>query len=235
MAGTGTALVLLGYVIRACSLRRTRATLVGVTGSRREPGPAPDPERPGAPGAAAATVAAWRVVTPLVVLVSGGLFVVSAQSTARAPTCARAATPTWPRWSRTEADELRRPPRPGRRAHRRGRGADRRGRRRRGAAAASAEVERARGTRPAWPSRPAPGVTRRALRRPERGRRRRASSDPNLLVVHQQDIQAVVNAMWKGGADARSPSRASGSSPPPASSATATPCSSRACPTPSPT
>ncbi|MFZ2015020.1 MAG: DUF881 domain-containing protein [Nocardioides sp.] len=26
--------------------------------------------------------------------------------------------------------------------------------------------------------------------------------NPNLLVVHQQDIQAVVNAMWKGGANA---------------------------------
>lgn len=26
--------------------------------------------------------------------------------------------------------------------------------------------------------------------------------DPNLLVVHQQDIQAVVNALWAGGADA---------------------------------
>jgi uncharacterized protein YlxW (UPF0749 family) len=26
--------------------------------------------------------------------------------------------------------------------------------------------------------------------------------DPNLLLVHQQDIQAVVNAMWKGGAQA---------------------------------
>lgn len=26
--------------------------------------------------------------------------------------------------------------------------------------------------------------------------------NPNLLLVHQQDIQAVVNAMWKGGADA---------------------------------
>lgn len=26
--------------------------------------------------------------------------------------------------------------------------------------------------------------------------------DPNLLVVHQQDIQAVVNALWKGGAEA---------------------------------
>src|SRR4029077_4207681 len=26
--------------------------------------------------------------------------------------------------------------------------------------------------------------------------------NPNLLLVHQQDIQAVVNAMWKGGASA---------------------------------
>jgi uncharacterized protein YlxW (UPF0749 family) len=26
--------------------------------------------------------------------------------------------------------------------------------------------------------------------------------NPNLLLVHQQDIQAVVNAMWKGGAEA---------------------------------
>lgn len=29
-----------------------------------------------------------------------------------------------------------------------------------------------------------------------------AAGDKNLLVVHQQDIQAVVNAMWKGGATA---------------------------------
>ena len=29
-----------------------------------------------------------------------------------------------------------------------------------------------------------------------------ATGDKNLLVVHQQDIQAVVNAMWKGGASA---------------------------------
>ena len=29
-----------------------------------------------------------------------------------------------------------------------------------------------------------------------------STQDPNLLVVHQQDIQAVVNAMWKGGARA---------------------------------
>jgi uncharacterized protein YlxW (UPF0749 family) len=29
-----------------------------------------------------------------------------------------------------------------------------------------------------------------------------AGIDPNLLIVHQQDIQAVVNAMWAGGAEA---------------------------------
>lgn len=29
-----------------------------------------------------------------------------------------------------------------------------------------------------------------------------ASGDKNLLVVHQQDIQAVANALWKGGAEA---------------------------------
>jgi uncharacterized protein YlxW (UPF0749 family) len=28
-----------------------------------------------------------------------------------------------------------------------------------------------------------------------------AGTDPNLLVVHQQDIQAVVNALWAGGAE----------------------------------
>ena len=47
-----------------------------------------------------------------------------------------------------------------------------------------------------------------------------ANGDKNLLVVHQQDIQAVVNAMWKGGAR-RSSSRASAWSPRPASSARA--------------
>jgi uncharacterized protein YlxW (UPF0749 family) len=29
-----------------------------------------------------------------------------------------------------------------------------------------------------------------------------SAENPNLLLVHQQDIQAVVNAMWKGGASA---------------------------------
>ncbi|MFZ2502122.1 MAG: DUF881 domain-containing protein [Nocardioides sp.] len=32
--------------------------------------------------------------------------------------------------------------------------------------------------------------------------RETSEEDPSLLVVHQQDIQAVVNALWRGGADA---------------------------------
>ncbi len=31
---------------------------------------------------------------------------------------------------------------------------------------------------------------------------RATDNDPNLMVVHQQDIQAVVNALWRGGAQA---------------------------------
>jgi uncharacterized protein YlxW (UPF0749 family) len=34
-----------------------------------------------------------------------------------------------------------------------------------------------------------------------RGEQVPAGTDPNLLVVHQQDIQAVANALWQGGAE----------------------------------
>ncbi|TMK82940.1 MAG: DUF881 domain-containing protein [Actinobacteria bacterium] len=34
--------------------------------------------------------------------------------------------------------------------------------------------------------------------------RRSPTGDPNDLVIHQQDIQAVVNALWAGGAEAMS-------------------------------
>jgi len=37
---------------------------------------------------------------------------------------------------------------------------------------------------------------------PRRPGRPPLSSDPNDLVVHQQDVQAVVNALWSGGAEA---------------------------------
>ena len=155
-------------------------------------------------------------------------------ATARAPTCARAATPTSRRSSGTEAD--RATPR-----SRRGSPTlnddvatltdpvdDREVHRYQRAGRASSR------TRPAWCRAQGPGVTVTLSDAPEDVDRLR-DRDINLLVVHQQDIQAVVNAMWKGGAEPRSPSRASGSSPPPASSARATPCSSRACPTRSPT
>lgn len=29
-----------------------------------------------------------------------------------------------------------------------------------------------------------------------------ATADPDMLVIHQQDVQSVVNALWRGGADA---------------------------------
>ena len=61
------------------------------------------------------------------------------------------------------------------------------------------------------------------------------SQDLNLLVVHQQDIQAVVNAMWKGGAERGHRPGPADHHRRPASSARATPCSSRASPTRSPT
>lgn len=46
-----------------------------------------------------------------------------------------------------------------------------------------------------------PGITVTLADAPE-DVRDSSTEDPNLLVVHQQDIQAVVNAMWKGGATA---------------------------------
>lgn len=47
-----------------------------------------------------------------------------------------------------------------------------------------------------------PGVTVTLDDAPEA--QREADVDPNALIVHQQDIQAVVNALWAGGAEAMS-------------------------------
>ena len=47
-----------------------------------------------------------------------------------------------------------------------------------------------------------PGVTVTLSDAPDDVSTSSSAIDPNLLVVHQQDIQAVVNAMWKGGAQA---------------------------------
>ena len=57
-------------------------------------------------------------------------------------------------------------------------------------------------TRPGSTPRTGPGVTVTLSDAPEEVIDVDAPSDMNLLVVHQQDIQAVVNAMWKGGAEA---------------------------------
>ena len=56
---------------------------------------------------------------------------------------------------------------------------------------------------PEGPRRPDPARRARADGHPlgrARGDHQLLDADLNLLVVHQQDIQAVVNAMWQGGA-----------------------------------
>ena len=67
-------------------------------------------------------------------------------------------------------------------------------------AAPSAELERAAGLVPMT----GPAVTVTLNDAPRRPGRPPLSEDPDDLVVHQQDLQAVVNAMWAGGAEAMS-------------------------------
>jgi uncharacterized protein YlxW (UPF0749 family) len=63
---------------------------------------------------------------------------------------------------------------------------------------ASAEVEMAAGLVPLT----GPAVTVELDDAPRRPGRPDLSADPDDLVVHQQDVQAVVNALWAGGAEA---------------------------------
>lgn len=63
---------------------------------------------------------------------------------------------------------------------------------------ASSELERASGLVPVT----GPGVTVALDDAPRRAGRPALSDDPDDLVVHQQDVQAVVNALWSGGAEA---------------------------------
>ena len=65
-------------------------------------------------------------------------------------------------------------------------------------AAAPAELEMAAGLVPVR----GPGVTVSLDDAPRRPGRPPLSDDPDDLVVHQQDVQAVVNALWSGGAEA---------------------------------
>jgi len=65
-------------------------------------------------------------------------------------------------------------------------------------AAAAAELEMAAGLVPVE----GPAVTVSLDDAPRRDGRPALSDDPDDLVVHQQDVQAVVNALWAGGAEA---------------------------------
>jgi uncharacterized protein YlxW (UPF0749 family) len=65
-------------------------------------------------------------------------------------------------------------------------------------AQAPAELEVAAGLVPAA----GPGLTVSLDDAPRRTGRPDPSDDPDDLVVHQQDVQAVVNALWAGGAEA---------------------------------
>ena len=66
------------------------------------------------------------------------------------------------------------------------------------AASASPELEMAVGLRPVT----GPAVTVSLDDAPQRPGRPALSDNPDDLVVHQQDVQAVVNALWAGGAEA---------------------------------
>jgi len=67
-----------------------------------------------------------------------------------------------------------------------------------GAAAAPPELELAAGLVPVA----GPAVTVSLDDAPRRDGRPELSDDPDDLVVHEQDVQAVVNALWAGGAEA---------------------------------
>ena len=176
---------------------------------------------------------AWRVGHAARASWSAAACSLSARSTAAAPTCARAATPTWPRWCAAESRHYDEPrPRVGRRSPTRSTALTE--------AVDDDRVDRARdeveeldgpaglAARPARasrsPSTDAPSDIRRAR-----------AADPNRLVVHQQDIQAVVNALWTGGADGVTIQGQRIVTHDRHQVRSATPCSSRACPTPRPT
>lgn len=67
-----------------------------------------------------------------------------------------------------------------------------------GQASAPEELERAAGLMPVT----GPAVTVSLDDAPRREGRPALSDDPDDLVVHQQDVQSVVNALWSGGAEA---------------------------------
>jgi uncharacterized protein YlxW (UPF0749 family) len=172
----------------------TRDTLVAVPDEPRDG----DPGRPGSPGPRRRGWSWWRVATPVAVVVAGGLFVVSAQS--------------------SEGTDLR----PGRYDDLAGltqSEADQYAALQRKIAALNKQVAQLTAQvhddtvqqyqrqvdalkEPAGLSpREGPGVSVTLSDAPS-SLIEATRGDKNLLVVHQQDIQAVVNAMWAGGARA---------------------------------
>ena len=162
----------------------------------RAPEPAPgspdaDPQRP-------RRSLVWRVATPLVGLLSGALFVISAHSSEGTDLRPGRFTDlaSMVRYDATRVDALR------------SRVSDLHGQVALLSGSIGNKQVRAVNRRAAAMKGPAgllpqvgPGVTVTLSDAPQETS---ASSpdNPNLLLVHQQDIQAVVNAMWKGGAQA---------------------------------
>ena len=184
-------------------LHTTRDTLVGVTEGpnrrlRRLRAPA---SRTGAPDAGPPRPRrslVWRVATPLVGLLSGALFVVSAHSSEGTDLRPGRFTDlaSMVSYDATRVDALK------------SRVSDLSGEVRQLSASVGNKQVRAVNRKAAAMEGPAglltqvgPGVTVTLSDAPQETD---ASSpdNPNLLLVHQQDIQAVVNAMWKGGAQA---------------------------------
>ena len=158
------------------------------------PHPSPGPER----RSARRRWTVWRVVTPLVVLLSGGLFAVSALNSGGTDLRPGRYTDlaALVRTESRQYDALR----------------DKVARLTADVAALTAEVDddevaqlRSKARSLEGPAglvaQTGPGVTVVLTDAPVEVAES-SQQNPNLLVVHQQDIQAVVNAFWKGGATA---------------------------------
>ena len=153
-------------------------------------------------GAASRKRGFWRIGTPLVVLVSGALFAVSADNSEGTDLRPGRYTDlaALVEAEADDYDELRgagRGPQGGGRQPHRARSTTRT------YAASRREIDELRDPAGLEP-RAGAGVTVTLSDAPEELIEQAVEDDlnPNLLVVHQQDIQAVVNAMWAGGATA---------------------------------
>ena len=185
------------------SLHTSRDTLVGVSDrpQRRLPGlRAPEPA-PGSPEAARQRPRrslVWRVATPLVGLLSGALFVISAHSSEgtdlRPGRFVDLASLV--QYDATRVDSLKSQVSDlnaqigqlsGSVGNKQVRSVNRKADTMKGAAGLVPQT--------------GPGV-RVTLSDAPADVTASSTADPKLLIVHQQDIQAVVNAMWKGGATA---------------------------------